>query len=251
MEILKKIHNEYLNILENKSEINKIILENTAEIEEQFDFDSYTVNRSGSAVISKGTKLESPIDGKINSSLSKSSCSNAIVIKSSNSEYFLEYCDVSKIKVSDGEKIYTGKYLGDSTNNVVVTLYDKKGRKVKIDSDDAMKLVHGTKNKPNTKDKEGDNEYKKSDKQTTSLEPLMTGLFQLPFNLVSAPFKNKYNKAGEMTQKRWGSPVDKKPVDPWILQAFKDPFGTKRKKQNNEEYDDLNEEVKRILKLLK
>ena len=72
----------------------------------------------------------------------------------------------------------------------------------------------------------------------------------LPSKILSKVFQNKTDKSGKIVQKRWGSPTDKKPVDPWIIDAIKDPFGTKRKKLHNEEDKKLTENIKRIKGLL-
>jgi hypothetical protein len=44
-----------------------------------------------------------------------------------------------------------------------------------------------------------------------------------------------------MTQKRWGGVADERPVDPWVLDFIKDPFGRKK----------VTENIEKIKKLLK
>jgi hypothetical protein len=63
----------------------------------------------------------------------------------------------------------------------------------------------------------------------------------LPGMAFDKIFGNKYDeKTGELKQKRWGGVADKKPVDPWVIDAIKKPFTKK-----------VNEDIERIKNLLK
>jgi hypothetical protein len=254
MEIIDIIYREYYSILESKKSINDLISNDT--INEQFDFGYYTVDRYGSAIIKNTPRIESPINGKIKNSLSPSSCQNSVVVVSDDEEYFLEYCNISNVIVTNNSKVKFNDLLGQSnpSDDVKVTLYNKRGKKVKIDSDDANKLISKSYNKKDDKNKEKYySEYKKDTRTGTTAEPLISGLFQLPFKALAYPFKNKYDKSGRMTQKRWGSPVDKTPVEKgWIFKALADPLGKKRKKEEVlDENEKLNEQIKKIKQLIK
>lgn len=250
MEIVDIIFREYYNILENKQNIKDMIL-NESEVSEQFEFGFYSVDRSGAAKIKRAEKIYSALNGRIQNSLKKtSSCTNPVVIVDRSGNFFLEYCNISEVYVSDNQKVDTTTILGKTRgSDVTVRLYSKTGRQIEIDSDEAIRLVQGEKdpNKNNADDK-----TKELEKQKTvarSAEPLITGLFTLPFKMLSYPFKDKTNKKGEITQKRFASPVDKVQPDPWILQSLKDPFGVKRRKKDKE--NQVTEEINRIKELIK
>lgn len=254
MEIVDIIFKEYYSILENKQNIKRLVL-NETQIDEQFDFGYYTVDGYGSAIIKGVEKIKSPISGRINDSLSVSSCKNVIVIESRDEKYFLEYCNVPVKKVNNNQKVSEGDLIGTASagENIKVTLYTKYKEKVRIDSDRANELVYAKEGKKDKKDSEMEKE--KQSRYDSSPEPLISGLFQLPFKALKYPFKNKTNKKGEITQKRWASPGDKKQPDPWILQSLKDPFGVKRRKKEKEEENGLQsnvtEEINRIKQLIK
>lgn len=258
MEVIDIIHIEYVKILESKNEIKSMI--NGANINEQFEFGYYTVDGSGSAIIKDTIRITSPIKGRVNNNLVKSSsCKNPVVIVSENGEFHLEFCNISNVRIADGKKINSQEMIGKSLpgDDVVVSLYNRKGKKVEIDSDSAMELVFGKdylKEKlKNKKNKQYSQEYKKDSQELPTGEPLISSLFELPFKALAYPFKNKYDKSGKLVQKRYGSPTDKRPVDPWILQALKDPFGKKRKKKEEEGnlYENLKEEINRIKQLIR
>jgi hypothetical protein len=257
MEIIDIIHNEYSFILENKKNINNLIL-NNIDINEQFDF-GFPVESDGSVIIKNTVRIDSPISGKIKNSLSRSSsCKNALVVLDSDEQFYLEYCNISNVRISNNSKVSSGELLGKVLpgEDVKVTLYSKTGKKIKIDSREAKEIVGMVFTTKNIALLNNPDEYKKEKKQGGSPDPLMakalSGLLKLP----SYPFKNKYDKSGKMTQKRFGSPVDKKPVEKgWIFKALADPFGTKRKKEeeknNVTEGKKLSEEIVRIKQLIR
>lgn len=253
MEIIDIIHREYNNILENKKNIIQELLVNDTIIE-QFNFGFYKVDDRGRAIIKNTVRVQSPIDGKVDNSLAKSSCKNVLVIKSEDEKYFLEYCGIPDVRVRNNTKVRESDLIGKSSpgDNIEVTLYTTYGDRVRIDSREANNLVGGEIVFDKNKKKNYPYETKKETPKSTTGEPLISGMFQLPFKALSYPFKNKYDKSGNLTQKRWGSPVDKRPVDPWILQAIKDPFGVKRRKKETEESEEnLKEEINKIKKLIK
>jgi hypothetical protein len=71
-------------------------------------------------------------------------------------------------------------------------------------------------------------------------------------DMISSVFSDKVDKKTGKVEKRYGSPTDKKQVDPWILNAIKKPFekignmlGTNKTNEQK-----VNENVERIKKLL-
>jgi hypothetical protein len=241
MTIIENIHKEYNNIMKIKRDFNQLILN------EQFDLGSFTINDSGSAIISKPSKINSSIKGKVNNSLADSSCHNPVVIVSDDKKYYLQYCNLSKVNVKNRQNVNKNKIIGLGENGTEVTLYDEKNKKVKINSREAIRLYKG----------DNKEEYRKEKEEKSSEDPLVSGLFKIPFTLLKKPFENKYDKSGKLVQKRFGSPVSKKQVDPWILQSFKDPFGIKRRKESEKSNSNVDENIKlkenidKILKLIK
>ena len=63
----------------------------------------------------------------------------------------------------------------------------------------------------------------------------------IPVKILDKVFGDKYDKSGNMTQKRWGGVADEREVDPWILNFIKDPLGRKKVTENIEK-------IKRLLK---
>lgn len=240
MNIIYSIFDNFNIMLENNDNIKNMT---KTYINEQFDFGKYKVNIDGSATIKDVEKIRTPISGRINISLSTSACNNAVVIQNFSKEFFLEYCNVPIKKINDGETVSAGDLIGQANKGeeIRVTLYNKKRKKINIDSDNAKKLVFGREYEDN------DLDSKKKTSKNVSSEPLMSALFKLPFDIVSYPFKDKKDKSGNITQKRWSSPVDKKQPDPWILQSLKDPFGIKRRKS---ETSNINDEINRIKQLI-
>ena len=139
-----------------------------------------------------------------------------------------------------GDTVSKGQKIGETTSDVEVSIYNSNMRKI----DDSELSVDKT-----NKDDDDKNSFPRK-KERTYTDPLISGLIELPFRLAAKPFENKYDKSGKLVQKRIGSPTDKREVDPWILQALKDPFGKKRKKLHNEEDEKLTENIKRIKGLL-
>jgi phosphotransferase system IIA component len=256
MEVTDIIFKQYYSILENKKNISDLITENI-NVNEQFSFGDYSVDGSGSAIIKNTSRIVSPIDGKIKNSMSRSSsCINPVVILSKDGNYILEYCNISNVKINDNSKVNVGELIGTTNDKVKVTLYNKKGRKIEIDSDEANTLVYGSSyDKNKSKNDNKDPNYRKDKQKVVTGDSLVSAIFQAPFKALAYPFKNKYDpKTGEMTQKRWGSPVDKKQVDPWILQSLglkKGKKVTENNISNLNEDNKLSEEIIRIKQLIK
>lgn len=216
----------------------------TESIQEQINFGTNYSNISGTILLPSGSnpKIKSPISGIVNNTRYNSGCKNQITIENTdNSKIYLEFCGISRPTVKDGESISEGQVIGKTDTDVEVILYDSSFNRINIS--DSTNLSNKSKQKPIEYDKD------KKREQTYS-DPALAAMMLLPSKILSKVFQNKTDKSGKIVQKRWGSPTDKKPVDPWIIDAIKDPFGTKRKKLHNEEDKKLTENIKRIKKLL-
>jgi hypothetical protein len=238
---------------------------------------------------SENEKIKSAVSGVVNNGRYSSNCQNQVTIEHEigDETFYLEYCGIGALNVSNGDTISRGDVLGTTSNgsDVEVTLYDSSYNQVSIDDENSQntyfippvsrkkeekpkeeKPKETKTHKKDTKVRDKDvklydrdeKEYKKKNKTydeyrkepTRYKDPLMAAILKLPFK----PFENKYDKSGKMIQKRWGYAADKKPVDPWILQSVTDPLGTKRRRENNEEIEEnvkLKENVEKIKRLLK
>jgi hypothetical protein len=220
---------------------------------------------------SENERIKSAVSGVVNNGRYNSNCQNQVTIEHEidNETFYLEYCGMGALNVSNGDTINRGTVLGTTANgsDVEVTLYDSSYNQIPIDDENSeenfsvipiskprkqndsepeVKINPSKKERKNPK--EPHDEYRKE--PTRYRDPLMAAVLKLPFK----PFENKYDKSGKMVQKRWGYAADKKPIDPWILQSIKDPFGSKRRKQHNEEIEEdvkLKENVEKIKRLLK
>ena len=100
------------------------------------------VNYSGSYAIipsDSNSKVKSPIDGKVDNLKYISGCNNQILIKSSSSDNYLLYCGITRLSVSDGDKVSVGDTLGSISNDVKVTLYNNRFEPIKISKDTELK----------------------------------------------------------------------------------------------------------------
>lgn len=241
-------------------------------LREQSEFGRNASNVSGTILIPKdsNSKIQSPVDGEISTSVYNSSCLNQLTIRMDNGDY-LVYCGMTELKVSSGQKVSRGDVLGKTDNDVEVVLYDSSDNRKNINSTDSSSEVStaplvNLKNKRRVQsvkdkkvytkvnkeyEKKKDKKYKEDEysKEGRYTDPLLAAIFQAPFSI----FKNRTDKSGRITQKRWGSPTEKRQVDPWIIDAIKKPFTSKKKEKNEEIEEDvkLKENLERIKKLLK
>lgn len=235
-------------------------------LKEQSEFGRGASNVSGTILIPKdsNSKIQSPVDGEVSTSVYNSSCLNQLTIRMDNGDY-LVYCGISELRVSNGQKISRGDILGKTTDDVEVVLYDSSDNRKNIDSSSSSSsrvvsspLVNRSKKKrlepirdTDKKKKNKDVKYKETEysKEGRYTDPLLAAIFQAPFSV----FKNRTDKSGKIIQKRWGSPTEKRQVDPWIIDAIKKPFTSKKKDRNEEIEEDvkLKENLERIKKLLK
>jgi murein DD-endopeptidase MepM/ murein hydrolase activator NlpD len=196
-------------------------------------------------------------------------------------KFFIQYCNVSNPKVSNGEKVSEGQVIGKTTEDVEVSKFDSSyyrenitkndflfGRDVKEnlgiiiipkDSNEKIKspisgVVNNTRYNSSCKNqitievfnetKLLDSEKRKPESNQSYGDPLLRAIATAPFKI----FQNKYDKdTGELKQKRFGHPGHGKPVDPWIKDAIVAPFkkiGNLYRKEKNEE-----EEEKKLKKV--
>ena len=225
------------------------------QIEEQRNFGNGVQNRYGRIIIPKegNSKIKSPMSGIVDNSRYSSSCNNQIIIKNENNEnFYLQFCGISKPLVSNGEKVDEGQVIGMTDNDVEVTLYDSSWNTVPIGDDfetkkpkykekEKEKPKYKEKETPKHKEKESDRDRQKNKREERHDDPAVALIASLPSMAFDAVFGNRYDKkTGELKQKRWGGVADKRPVDPWVIDAIKKPFTKK-----------VNEDIERIKRLLK
>jgi murein DD-endopeptidase MepM/ murein hydrolase activator NlpD len=215
-----------------------------------------------------------PLVGQLVAPLSKMFKSGLKENRITKEKFFIQFCNVSDPKVSNGQQISEGQLIGKTTEDVEVSKLDSSyyrinltkndydfGKNVKNnlgiiiipkDSNDKIKspvsgVVNNTRYNASCNNqitiecyKENEPQYepekKKYKGEPQYSDPVVAALVGAPFKLL----KNKYNKdTGELEQKRWGRPGDGRPVDPWIKDAVTAPFkkigDIFRKKQNEEE----------------
>lgn len=184
----------------------------------------------GSIIIPKESNknIKSPISGIVNNTRYSSGCKNQITIKTNDTDSkYLEFCGISNPNVKDGDTIIEGQLLGQTEDDVAVTLFNSSFKRIPLDR---YTKITNNNEKPDYKD-----EPKKNNSTKRYKDPVLAALAQIPFK----PFENQYDESGKMKEKRIGLSTDKRPVDPWILNLVKKPFQTK-----------VNENVERIKKLL-
>lgn len=199
------------------------------KVNESISFGKGVQNNNGTVLIPKDSnnRIKSPVSGIIDNSNYSSSCKNQITVKTKRK--YLQFCGISNPYVKDGETVSSGQVLGRTNTDVEVVLFDSSFKreninigKTKIDNQD-------------NNDKEY-SKYGKNDSTQRYDDPVLASLVKSPFK----PFQNQYDNSGKMIEKRLGYSTDKKDVDPWIINKFKDPF--KKKK--------MDETIERIKKLL-
>ena len=201
-----------------------------SKVNESLSFGKNIKNEYGSIIIPKDSniKIKSPISGVVNNTRYSSGCKNQIIIKTNESEpKYLQFCGITNPTVQDGDNISEGQLLGQTNDDVKLTLYNSSFKKIPLSTK--------TKIEKDVISKNHKDEYKKDNETKRYKDPVLAALVQLPFK----PFENQYDETGKMKEKRIGFSTDEKPVDPWILNMVKKPFQKK-----------VNENVERIKKLL-
>jgi murein DD-endopeptidase MepM/ murein hydrolase activator NlpD len=187
-------------------------------------------NRYGRIILPKddNPKIKSPISGKINNSKFFSGCVNQLTIENNdNGTTYLQYCGISSPSLSNGDRVSPGDLLGRTDTDVEVNMFDHTWSKIPITD---TNLSSGK------KETETDTEKKKKSSDPEYWDPFMAALIGAPLKI----FQDKYDKAGNRTEKRYGGVADKKQVDPFVLNFLKDPFNRKK----------VNENIERIKKML-
>jgi hypothetical protein len=187
-------------------------------------------NRYGRIILPKddNPKIKSPISGKINNSKFFSGCVNQLTIENNdNGTTYLQYCGISNPSLSNGDKVSPGDLLGKTDTDVEVNMFDHTWSKIPITDENLPK---------GKKETETDTEKTKKPSEPEYWDSFMAGLLGAPLKI----FQDKYDKAGNRIEKRYGGVADKKQVDPFVLNFLKDPFNRKK----------VNENIERIKKML-
>ena len=215
---------------------NKFVKTESTQIEEQKKFGKDVTNRYGRLILPKESnpKIKSPISGTVYNKRYSSSCSNQItILNTDNKKFYLQFCGISNPKVRDGQTISVGDILGNTDTDVEITMYDSSWNTIQIRPEGIDKYTE--------KKKESEEKgKKKNSSEKYYADPLTAMAASIPAKILDKVFGDKYDKSGNMTQKRWGGVADEKPVDPWLLDLIKSPFKTKK----------VNENIERIKKLL-
>ena len=250
----KKLGDMFLGSKENDKAKNESL-----QIEEQRNFGNDVQNRYGRLIIpgDKNSKIKSPISGVVDNSRYSSSCNNQIIIRAEHIEnLYLQFCGISKPLVNNGMEVSEGQVIGTTESDVEVSLYDSSWNAIPIRDDfgtrkprqrekDEQKPKQNYKEKHKGKHKEkhpgSDKDRQKNKGEERYDDAAVALIASLPSMAFDTVFGNRYDKkTGELKQKRWGGVADKRPVDPWVIDAIKKPFTKK-----------VNEDIERIKKLLK
>jgi biotin carboxyl carrier protein len=200
------------------------------QIKENKNFGNDVSNRYGRLIIPKDTnpRIKSPIAGEIINKYTPT-CVNQITVKSNGKNpFYLQFCGISSPSVKVGQSISRKDILGITETDVEVTMYDSSWNTMKID--DNLKSNNKDDDDNNKKDRESNKSY---------ADPLTAIVANLPGKIFNKVLGDKYDKAGNRVQKRWGGVSDKEDVDPWLLDLIKSPFKKK-----------VTENIERIKKLL-
>jgi murein DD-endopeptidase MepM/ murein hydrolase activator NlpD len=223
-------------------------LKKEGQIEEQRNFGNDVSNRYGRIVIPKDSnpKIKSPISGVVYNKKYSSGCQNQITIKNDeNKKFYLQFCGVSNPLVRDGQTVSKGDVIGRTDTDVDVSMFDSSWNVIPIGSE-GIKTDSPKKTKSSGKQNTKGND-KRSSRSTSTVfnadriptDNLTKMAYSLPSDIANKIFGNRYDKSGNLVQKRWGGVADERPVDPWVLDLIKDPFGRKRVTENIEKIKKL------------
>lgn len=187
------------------------------------------------------SKITSPIDGVVVSPKYSRGCDNGLTIKIDGGLGYLQFCGISNVSVRKGDSISIGDVLGKTSSDVEVIYFDKSFSKKTLKKS-TFDLI---------KKKKQDIEYSGNKKSKPERRYSDPALLLIP-DMISSVFKDKVDKKTGKIEKRFGSPTDKKEVDPWVLNAVKKPFEKigKMLGTNKTNEQKVNENVERIKKLL-
>ena len=192
------------------------------------DFGKNISQRYGTIKIPKdqNPKIKSPVSGIIDNTKYSPGCTNQVTIKHKidNKTFYLQFCNITNISVRNGESVDKGTILGKTDSDVEVTLFDSSWNRDYISS---------YLNKEILSSKFSDNKENYEDKKESG--GFIAQMLLSPFK----PFMDKYDKDGNVIEKRWASPTEKEqPVD-WLNRLSP----TYKKK--------VNENIEKIKKLIK
>lgn len=154
----RKIIEEELKILRLLKEFNDTINENFSNS----DFGKNVKLTDTTVSIPKeNTNIKSPISGQIKNYTFNRQCTNQLSIQFqlNNSWYYLEYCGITNLKVSNGTQVSKGTILGTTTNDVNVTLLNSKGERINFSNLNGKSPMKSTVSKTETGTRI-DNRYK-------------------------------------------------------------------------------------------
>lgn len=224
--------------------VGKKFIKTEGQIDEQKSFGNDISNRFGKIVIPKDTnpKIKSPISGVVFNQKYFSGCPNQVTIKNEDDKvFYLRFCGISSPLIRDGQSISKGDVIGRTDSDVDVSMFDESWNTIQIGSE-------GFKSSPRKNNNTSDDTGKKSKSRGVSrgfendnvpVDELLSFGLSLPGKAVEKIFGDRYDKSGKMTQKRWGGVADKRPVDPWVSDFIKDPFGRKKVTENIEKIKKL------------
>jgi len=195
----------------------------------------------GSFVLSKdkNSTIYSPVSGIINNVKINLNCKNQLTLYHdvNGKEYHLEFCGISKPYVKNGQTVSQGTVLGKTNDNVVITLFDDRWKRVDLKSASKVEIIKDKNKKsvdPKTVDKprKSPTSYKLKSGFSDPAVDFFGSILTYPFRA----FEKKNDD--ESKNSKFASPTSKNQPEPgFLLNMFK------KKK--------VTEDIERIKNLLK
>ena len=81
------------------------------------------------------SKIKSPVNGIVNNYRSDNSCDNQITIQHNfeGHSYYLQFCGITEPEVRDGQRVSKGTVLGNTSSDVIVSVYNKGWERINIE----------------------------------------------------------------------------------------------------------------------
>ena len=81
------------------------------------------------------SKIKSPVNGVVNNYRSDNSCDNQITIQHNfeGHSYYLQFCGITEPEVRDGQRVSKGTVLGNTSSDVIVSVYNKGWERINIE----------------------------------------------------------------------------------------------------------------------
>jgi murein DD-endopeptidase MepM/ murein hydrolase activator NlpD len=209
------------------------------------DFGKEIKNSSGSFILPKDRNkiIYSPVSGKINNIKINLRCKNQITLYHNvdGKEYHLEFCGISNLYVKNKESVSQGDILGKTNEDVIVTLFDEKWKKVDLKNASKYESSSENNSEKNKKDKKKDKDDDKIKKPITpyrSKSGYQDPAVDFFGSILTYPFRFKEKEIEDKSKiSKLSSPTSKNQPDPgFLINMFKE------KK--------VNENIERIKKLL-